>query len=383
MPDTIKLEIQQSKYTVIDHDRFEPSTRDMFGSTPWAMGKVLYSKQNPTATDRKAGIYKPRLTIARRPLKNLGYQNTLYVEFSAPKLVFGNNIDELTNEDFELVKDVLTETLKSMGVLVYKSQLNEVEVSLIHYGKNVVLDDYTTPYTYMKELRNVDIGKIHDVNQTDYRNGGLSYKFRTNLSEMTFYDKLKDLERSKFSEKRAIDQDEYCQLSLLDQINAVEKTANPFEVLRLEVRLNNRRTIKKALVKLGLDDCVTFERLFNQDLAKQILLSFYKPLLAKYVPTIETNSPVQAFEKLKIANPRVKEGKLLELVTAQSIINQRGVAEFRNIVSDTSWYRLKRSLKTLKASKQANHLDELLGYLNDFKRVRLIDYPQLIKKDVN
>jgi len=370
-------------YTIIDHDKFSPSTYEMFSSGPWIKGKVGFSKQNPTTKDKKDGLYKPRLSVTRRPLKGLGYQNTLYIEVSLPKLVFSNNFDELTNDDFELVINKLYEVLKSMGVLAYPSKLPQANISSIHYGKNIILEDYTTPYSYIKELKKVDINKIIDVNQTDYRNGGLSYKFHSNLFEFTFYDKIKDLEKSKLSEKRAINKSDYCQLSLLDYIDTKERITKPFEVLRLEIRLNNRTKIKQYLKKLKLDNIVTFDYLFNTKMAKLFLLSFYDKIFDQYIPTFETSSIIELVESIKASNPEIKDGKVLELASSQNIINQLGVRELRNMVNDRTWYRVKNNLKKLNGTKSSLYLSNLRNKIDNFKQVRLVDYPQLMLNNVN
>ena len=349
----------------------------MFTCGAWNSGTVTFSKQNPTNIDKKAGIYKPRLTITRRPLKNLGYQNTLYVELSLPKLVFGNNFDELSDEDFNTVLDCLYEVLKTMGVLVYKNQLPQAQVSAIHYGKNIILDDYTTPYTYIKELKNIDISKTLDVNQTDYRNGGLSYKLHTNLFEFAFYDKIKELEISKFSEKRSLEKDNYCQLSLLDYMQEQKQNSSPFEVLRLELRLNNRKKIKQYLKRIGLQENSTLEYLFDQQIAKKILLSFYDSITNKGEYSYKTNSLLHTFESLKKASPKSRDQQHLELCSALSIINDVGVREFRNLIEDRTWYRIKKQLEMLKKQPN-NYLIKIQNNLNEFIQAKLVDYPQLM-----
>ena len=57
-----------------------------------------------------------------------------------------------------------------------------------------------------------------DVNQTDYRNEGHSYKWHCNSYEVVFYDKIKDLEKAKQSEKRAIEKDNAIQLHLFPEL---------------------------------------------------------------------------------------------------------------------------------------------------------------------
>jgi len=44
--------------------------------------------------------------------------------------------------------------------------------------------------------------------------------------------------------------------------------------LRLEVRLGNRKKIKDMLAKVGSNTSLTFEELYNESLAKDVLLNY-------------------------------------------------------------------------------------------------------------
>ena len=69
--------------------------------------------QNPTKEDERYGIYKPRLTLIRRWDGTKGII-TLKIEFSIPKLLFGNNFDELSDNDFSDTIKRLRERLLDM-----------------------------------------------------------------------------------------------------------------------------------------------------------------------------------------------------------------------------------------------------------------------------
>jgi len=384
MIDTIKLEIPQHMYTILDHGLFTPSTKEMFNVGPYLMGTTRFSKQNSSAVDRRLGIYKPRLSVTRRQLKHLGYQNTLYVELSLPKLVFGNNFDELTDDDLELVLSKLTEKLKTQGVYIFdRSKLTDAKVSSIHFGKNIVLSDYSTPFSYIKELMKIDVSNIHDVNQTDYRNGGLSYKIHSNLFEYTCYDKLKDLERSKVSESRAINNDDYCQLGLFDQITSSQNSDNPFQVIRIEMRLNSRKRIRQTLKKYAFADDCSFSFLFSSNLASHLVSNYFKGLTKQYIPTFKATG-IDLLDLVKMHNPKLKERCLLEVSMAQEVIQNSGVRKFRNTISNKTWYRIKKLLKNLNVPLQTNLLTKIWRELTVFIPLRLIDYPQLmINNDKN
>ena len=144
------------------------------------------------------------------------------------------------------------------------------------------------------------------------------------------------------------------------------------------MRLNNRRKIGQVLQKTDLSKVTTFRYLFSQSLAKQLLLSYYDQILKQYIPVINSDSTPQIFAQLKIANSYHRDSKLLELAAAQSIINQRGVREFRNMISDKTWYRLKKSLQKVGDIKPDNQLYKIRQKLDEFETIKLVDYPQLL-----
>lgn len=47
----------------------------------------------------------------------------LKIEFSAPKLLYGNNLEELETEHFDKVAKLLQERLRDMGVIVWTKHI--------------------------------------------------------------------------------------------------------------------------------------------------------------------------------------------------------------------------------------------------------------------
>lgn len=215
MIDTVVLTLKQDQFQITDHQRFDPSSYNLYHPPYVKLGKQAIFKctQNPTKKDFLAdGKYRPRLTLIKRRVRN-GYEIMLRVEFSCPKLIFGNNFDELSEKDFEQVVQTLKDRLKDMGVHTTLAVLKTANVSAVHYSKNIILTDYSTPKLVIDELKKVDLNMKLDLNQTDYRNAGHSVRYRTNTFELIFYDKLKDLQQAKFSEKRAVEKDNTIQLT--------------------------------------------------------------------------------------------------------------------------------------------------------------------------
>lgn len=83
----------------------------------------------------KDGIYMPKINYSFSPFNEL-----LYIEFSIPKLLFGNNLYEVSETDFERVIDTLSNALGSLGIEVSITDLKNALVRKVHYSKNFILD---------------------------------------------------------------------------------------------------------------------------------------------------------------------------------------------------------------------------------------------------
>lgn len=81
----------------------------------------------------------------------------LKVELSLPKLFFGDNFQELQHKDFTALNNLLAERLASMGVIVDEDTLAHAPVAAIHYSKNIVLQDGSTPYHYLQKIEETNI----------------------------------------------------------------------------------------------------------------------------------------------------------------------------------------------------------------------------------
>src|SRR5437762_13708320 len=144
MLDTIVLTLDQHQFDVREPDRFSPSAQGLLTPPYFRLGARGYFScvQNPTRADLEGGRYLPRLTLSKRKIR-AGFALTLRIEFSAPKLVLGNNFDELRSRDFEHVLAALHRSLGEMGIGIAEDTLRAARVSAIHYSKNIAFTDFT------------------------------------------------------------------------------------------------------------------------------------------------------------------------------------------------------------------------------------------------
>lgn len=363
MIDTIKLALNNSRYTILDRNRFNDGIRNMTRG-------VYTIVQNPTKSELVTGNYKPRLTVTNR----FG-EEALTIEFSLPKLMYGNNFDELENKDFEVIIEKLRLILKDMGVIVFTVNLKEALVSAVHYSKNILLTDGSTPYQYIKKISEANIKLSLDVNQTDFLNDGHSYKWHCNSYEVTFYDKLKDLKAAKTSEKRAIEQDNVIQLNIFDTLR--ERT--PFEVFRMEVRLGTRQKIRQILKSIGVDTEPTFRTLFSSQISQTILLRYLHEMESRRPSLLDYphNKPKELLADLAINNPSLSPKRMLQIFGLKQALELVGMREIRVIFSkcsDRSWYRLVAEANKIRLPITKDIFGIIRTHIAEFKPLKLVDF---------
>ena len=376
MVDTIVLTLTKSMFYMNDPDRFEPSA-NLILSENSSLGSRGYitCKQNPTKNELLNGNYKPRLTLTNR-YSHIGKREpSLKIELSLPKLLYGNNFDELSQEDFALVTKKLQVVLKTMGIMIFTKILENAPVSAIHYSKNIPLTDGSTPHYLISKIKEANIKISLDVNQSDFRNEGHSYKWHSNSYEVVFYDKIKDLEKARKSEKRALESDNVIQLNLFEPFQERKR----FEVLRMEARLNKRQKIKQLLKVLSISAEPTYKNLFNIKVSQKVLLHYLNEIenqrltLFDYKPA----TPKTLLADLIIQNPNLKPKRIIEVYGLKHMFDSINPRELRSMFgnqSSRSWYRLIAEARAVKLPKTISPLNVVREHLNSFEPLKLIDF---------
>lgn len=379
MLDTIALTLQQHEFDVLHMDVFSPSARGLYQPPYYKLGgRANFScYQNPTKTELKNGVYKPRLTLTKRQRQG-GYSITLRIEFSAPKLLRGNNFDELQDNDLPELIDTLHAKLIDMGITVQRDTLCRAKVSGIHYSKNTALRDFSTCSMIMGELSKGNVSQRMDLAHTDYRNEGHALRFHCNSYQIIWYDKLKDLAQSRISEKRAIERDSVMQQDLF----ADTELPRELQVLRMEVRLGTTAKIRSLLRTLNISAELTLNSLFNQSIAQTVLMHFWRnattdmPLLAlcNYKP----EDIMQAL--IAEGNGEVKIGKLLQQLGGLMLIGSVGMRGAKSLLADQcaprTWQRIRTELEGLDitANMKYGAIRAVEQQLCAFEPLRVEDY---------
>jgi len=311
----------------------------------------LYSKtdqyqkfvRNPSKMEKATGNYFPRLTGYRRKYSQ---EANVRVEFSIPKLIYLNNLDELENKDFPQVLEVLQERLKDMGVILTKSVIEHASVSSVHFSKNILLEGgYTVSYI-ISEISKIDLRKSFDFAKTRFINNGQSLYAHTTAHQFVIYDKVADLNKSK---KRAIDKDQTLyQRSLFDELNKKE----PIEIIRFEIRLNHKQKMNKVLEGVGHKKNPTFRDVFNSDLSQKVLVDYWEKIVKEKNQGL-LSVPLSLKDVLQVVflvDKNIKPKQAIYFLGLYMLAkDDDGIRQLRSIATkrmhERTWYRMAKDMR--------------------------------------
>jgi len=350
MIDTVILTIPEKHTTFIKNSGTEWNLFAKFGSF------TKHIKQLPTAK-RNDGVYRPRVTVITR-----GKDRFLKIEFSIPKLIFENNVDEVTEKDFDKIINKLQLRLRDWGIIIKRKNLKASEVTAFHPSKNILLSDGYTSSGVIKELNKINLTRRMDLTKDTFRNEGQSLQFYTNSHSLVIYDKIADLKKPK---SRAIDKEKTLkQTSLFDVLDKEEH----MEILRIEVRLSKKVKMNSLLQKLGYDKNPTFQDIFNEEICQKIVSTYWQDIIAeKHLFLFSlANSPTDILKKLMQKYPTMKPKELIYLIGLQQLSTDKaGIRDLRQIVmqnaNDRTWYRITDGFKKLNGLQALSDCHSWLG----------------------
>ncbi len=366
MIDTIILSIPKSKIINLD---LSLQGVGLWGLQSRARGFEKYVR-NPSLQDKKTGFYFPRLTGIKRIAQNNFSGQTLKVEFSAPKLVYKNNLDELEEKDFDRVVDALCDRMKRMGVIVSRETITQATVTAVHYSKNIVLTNgYTSQYV-LSELGKINLMKRFDLTRARYMNDGQSITLYSVAHSLILYDKIADLVKP---EKRAIDKEQKpYQRSLFEVLEKRE------EVMRFEVRLSKKQKLNQVFKKLGYSADPTFRQVFNINKSIAVMNDYWQLIIQGSATSLFAYS-LTAKDLLKqvlIADKKLKPKQAIYLTCLLLTAKEgNGLREVRAILSkygkDRTWYRIVSDYRTISGLlarlRPREWLEQISSQLRDYK----------------
>lgn len=341
MIDTVCLLVPKDKVTVLDLSQQGVPTWNLHSDTD------QYKKfvKNPSKRDLDSGLYFPRLTGYKR--KSFAQEANVRIEFSAPKLLYLNNLEELENKDFRSVLETLQDRLRTMGIVITLDVLSRASVSSVHFSKNIQLEDGYTVNHLISEIGKVNLRKTFDFSSTRYINDGQSLYAHATTHQLVIYDKIADLGKDK---KRAIDKDQpVYQRSLFAELKQEKEMQ---EILRIEIRLSRKQKLNQMLEKLGYSKNPTFKDVFNVEMSRKIVTDYWEKIIAEQNLGLFsiTLSPKDFLRMIYLANKAIKPKNAIYLVGLYVLSkDEKGMRELRSIISKGShqrtWYRTAGDLR--------------------------------------
>ncbi len=347
----------------------------------------LYSKteqyekyvRNPNKAEKETGKYFPRLTGYKR---RYSQDNNVRVEFSAPKLLLLNNLDELEEKDFPKVLSTLQARLNEMGVMVSKVMLEDAPVSSVHFSKNIRLEDGYTANHLISEMNKVNLRKTFDFARSRYINDGQSLYAHTTSHELVIYDKIADLGKNK---KRAIDKEQTMyQQSLFEEI----KKQKMLEVIRFEVRLNKKQKMNSVLEDLGYAKNPTFKDVFNTQMSRKVVTDYWERLIKKRNLGLFSISLSlkDILRILFLADKKLKPKQAIYLLGLYTLAkDENGMRQLRTIISkrshDRTWYRIAQDMQKagdlITKNKVRDWVSQIDKALKNYKSYKISNYEKI------
>ncbi len=344
----------------------------------------LYSKtddyakfvRNPNKAEKDTGNYFPRLTGYKR---RFSQDANVRMEFSVPKLLYLNNLDELEEKDFPKVIETLQERLKTMGVIVTRLVLENASVSSVHFSKNIKLEGGYTASHIISEIGKIDLRKSFDFAKARFINDGQSLYAHTASHELVIYDKVADLGKDK---KRAIDKDQTLyQRSLFGEIKKKEM----FEVIRFEIRLIQKQKMNSVLEKLGYQKNPLFKDVFNKEMSQKVVKDYWQKLIKeRNLGLFSISLSVKdAIRTIYLADSKIKPNRAIYLLGLYMLgRDENGMRELRSIISKKcnvmTWYRIAKDMqhagKLITKNNLRDWVMQIDKALEDYKPYKIKTY---------
>jgi hypothetical protein len=222
--------------------------------------------------------YLPRVEVFEaltEDRRNIRY--ILKIEFSVPKLLYWNSLEEVSENDKQKVFSALKLALKRVGIEVDTETITNATVSAVHACKNILLPKEIRMREIINELSKIDVTKSFDVSERQCKKGARVLNIYSGTIDSSFYDKISDSLRpkNKRSDKSRIEQER----AVIDLYNLQDR-----EVFRYEYRIKKNQTVKRevnALLKRDYKTQVVFKDLFTPDLMKSLILNSWQALIQR------------------------------------------------------------------------------------------------------
>lgn len=358
MIDTVIIRIPYEFCKISDPKLFNPNI-NLLG----AYGRCVFEK--PT------GIYFPNIAMVRYLNHSTNSNNTdLVIDFSVPKLIFGNNLEETSKKDFPEVVEKLNNLLKGFGILIPNSIIASAAIKGVHFSKNIFLENTTSRMV----ITSLERGNLKRLKQTrrDYANHGEKLAFTSKSYEICFYDKTREMA----SESKRIVEGERKEIA-----QSIVKAIKGKQIIRMEVRLNTINKIKNLFYRYKIlqKTCETkseffkreicFEEIFNEMVSWKVCNGYFR--MIESTVNIENKNDFKGLVQHIIQDKKYKTGKCFSTIGALTVISLLG----REFVSERSAKKLREVENIMLSAKKILNIDSfvLKEFGSKLEKFELID----------
>lgn len=201
----------------------------------------------------------------------------LKIEFSVPKLLYWNSLQEVRDTDKSRVFSALQLALKSVSIEVELDTIAKASVTAVHACKNVPLPKTMHMREIINDLGKMDLGKAYDISDKQYKIGARVLNIHSGTIDWSIYDKISDCLRpkNKRTDKGHIDQER----AIIEQYHLEKR-----EVFRYEYRIKKNQTVRREInTLLGRPYIVpvVFSDLFTPSLMKSLVLNSWHAIIER------------------------------------------------------------------------------------------------------
>lgn len=279
MIDSIRIRIPYPQFKITNPVFFEPAVEfnrnDQIHSklTAKDVKKVFIQRMN--RVDKANNIYKPSLTITQKMKESCReLEWFIQIQVSLPKLIHGNSMYEITESNNVYIYQKLQSILFVMGIEVTIPVLENAIVTKCHISKNILLPGEFTVKQVLRFLSMTVANRKTNKREVHYENEGEALHFYTTTHGRIFYDKIKDLERTR---NTACDKDRLKS----ERSFGKDLDKNKVQMLRFEVRYDSQQTVLakfKPYIKTD-GHAVIFSDIFKQELWKSVLINEWEDII--------------------------------------------------------------------------------------------------------
>lgn len=338
--DAINIKIRQ--FHVRDESLFDQV--HSFQNNGICLKRLVSSFLNKSQENRLQ--YVPKVHIEERWTTNTLRSQQLVVEFSAPKLLYGNNLEETVESDLSRVVRTIKKYLRQIGIDTTASLIRTATVTSIEYARNIRLQRVCTSHRLLEILSRMDYRPRSEFSSIT-RGSHSEVKFWNKSARFVAYDKLRHINDCAVTNEEK----EIARCIANPRVESHYRDLIQ-ETVRFELALQDKNAVvgkMKQFYRTKRD--YTLQEVFRDHirdalLAKEMRRVFDYPILPILLMESNERQDIEIIEAFT-ASKRMRE----QLAYAMCSMRLYGLSTMRDRLirdsSDRSWDRINKQLKDL------------------------------------